>query len=154
VDPKAKKNWMKDVKDPDSSALPILSDSELGVIYDGNPDQKSGVKILSLLITGNYAEAFNMMPMDKVRPQLLSGFEKLWPGVTKDMLGMEFYRYHPRAIAAWPPVRSRFDALSDEIRRPENHLYFAGDFTESSHSDGAFFSAARVVKQIMKAEKQ
>jgi monoamine oxidase len=63
---------------------------------------------------------------------------------------MEFYRYHPRAIAAWPPGRSRFDELSNEIRRPENNVILAGDFTESSHSDGAFISAHRAVSYILK----
>ena len=62
---------------------------------------------------------------------------------------MEFYRFHPRAIAAWPVGRSRFDEFSNEIRRPENNVYLAGDFTESSHSDGAFISAHRVVQAIL-----
>jgi monoamine oxidase len=67
---------------------------------------------------------------------------------------MEFYRYHPRAVAGWPVGRSRFDALSDEIRKPERGVFFAGDFTESTHSSGAFEAAARVVRDIMKVRAQ
>jgi monoamine oxidase len=137
-----------------SSILPILSDSDLGVIYDGNPDQKGKTKILSLLITGNFAEAFNMMPLDQVRSEISASLDKLWPGLAKEIKGMEFYRYHPRAIAAWPPGRSRFDELSEEIRRPENGVLLAGDFTESSHSDGAFHSSSRAVRQILKMRKK
>ncbi len=137
------------------SILPLLSDSSLGVIYDGNPDQtQAKTRILSLLITGAKAEAFNFMPLDQARLALKAGFETLWPGFSKHIVGMEFHRYHPRAIAAWPVGRSRFDELADEIRRPEHGLHLAGDFTESSHSDGAFLSARRAVKLIAKDHKK
>ena len=145
----AERFWTKNGQ----SMLPILSDSKLGVIYDGNPDQGKVTKILSLLITGGQAEAFNMMPQETAREEIRAGFEKLWPGLGKEIQEIEFYRYHPRAIAAWGVGRSRFDAQSDEIRRPENHVHLAGDFTESSHSDGAFISAKRAVKQIATALK-
>ncbi|MBI2604984.1 MAG: FAD-dependent oxidoreductase [Deltaproteobacteria bacterium] len=134
------------------SFLPILSDSALGVIYDGNPDQQTKTKIVSLLATGDQAEAFNMMPLDQVRAIIHTAFDKLWPGFSKEIQTIEFYRYHPRAIAAWPVGRSRFDELSEEIRRPENRVYLAGDFTEDSHSSGAFVSASRVAGQILAAE--
>ncbi len=143
----AEKYWTKS----GSSMLPILSDSKLGVIYDGNPDQKTKAKILSLLITGAWAESFTMMPQESARLQIKEEFEKLWPGIGKEIQEVEFYRYHPRAIAAWGVGRSRFDAQSEEIRRPENHVHLAGDFTETSHSDGAFKSAERAVKQIKEA---
>jgi len=135
------------------SLLPLLSDSELGVIYDGNPDQNTETKILSLLMTGSHADQFTMMPLDTVKTQILTAFEKLWPGFSKQVQGMEFYRYHPRAIAGWPVGRSRFDVLSDELRMPENRVYLAGDFTEGTHSSGAFQSAARVVGQIISDRK-
>ena len=139
------------------SMLPVLSDSDLGVIYDGNPDdgtEGSGgaPRILSLLIGGDRAERFNFTPLDKAREEIKSAFDKLWPGLSRSIVDMEFYRYHPRAIAAWPVGRSRFDQMSDEIRTPENNVYLAGDHTESSHSDGAVNSATRAVRQILKAK--
>lgn len=134
------------------SSLPILSDSEAGVIYDGNPDHEGNTKVLSLLVHGGRAEAFNFMPGDLARAQIKHRLDQIWPGIGAQIQNMEFYSYHPRAIAAWPPGRSRFDELSQEIRRPENGLYLAGDFTETSHSDGAFLSALRVTKQILRAE--
>ncbi len=132
-----------------NSLLPLLSDSPLGVIYNGNFDPQSKTKILSLLISGKDAEIFNMMPLDQVRIHLTDSLNHLWNGIQSMIQNMEFYRFHPRAIAAWPPRRSRFDALSNEIRRPENNIFLAGDFTESSHSDGALISSARAVKQIL-----
>ena len=63
---------------------------------------------------------------------------------------MTFYRYHPHAIASWPVGRSRFDSLSDSLRQPQGRIYFAGDFTEDTHSNGASLSAIRVVKDILK----
>jgi monoamine oxidase len=136
------------------NALPILSDSDLGVIYDGNPDQKTSTQILSLLITGHHAEKFTMMPMDEVKKQIMIAFDQLWPEFSKEIQGMEFYRYHPRAIAGWPVGRSRFDELSDELRMPENQIYLAGDFTEGTHSSGAFESASRVTRQLISVLKR
>ncbi len=131
------------------SILPILTDSELGVIYDGNLDQENQTRILSLLITGHYAETFNMMPLDQVSSIIKKKFGEFWPGIESKIERMEFYRYHPRAIASWPVGRSRFDELSNAIRKSENHIFLAGDFTESSHSDGAFISAKRVTQEII-----
>lgn len=138
----------------DASLLPLLSDSELGVVYEGNPDQETKMKIISLLITGSRAEAFNFMNQDQTRAMITAAFERLWPGFSKHITGMEFYRYHPRAIAGWPVGRSRYDELSEAIRKPENRVYLAGDFTEGTHSSGAFVSAFRVVDQIKKVEKK
>lgn len=143
VSEKAERFWAKDGQ----SMLPILTDSSLGVIYDGNPEQK-GTKILSLLIFGDEAERYNLMALSDVGSEIRSNFEKLWPGFSKEILDLEFYRFHPRAVASWPVGRSRFDELSNEIRRAENNIHLSGDFTESSHSDGAFLSAERVFKQI------
>jgi len=149
VPAKAARFWTKD----GASILPILSDSDLGVIYEGNLAEDSPTKVLSLLVCGDTAELFNMISLDKVRAQITAGLDRLWPGIKDEINDMEFYRYHPRAIAAWPVGRSRFDDLSNEIRRPQNRVYLAGDFTESSHSDGAFISAHRAVAGILEARR-
>ncbi len=130
------------------TALPVLSDSEVGVVYDGNAGQNTAVKILSLLVTGDPAEQFNLMPLDIVRKQIDKKLDHFWPGLSKEIMGVEFFRIHPRAIAAWPVGRSRFDEGSQAVRAPEGRLYLAGDFTENSHSDGAVRSAYRAVAQI------
>ena len=144
----AEKYWLtKDGK----NVLPILSDSPLGVIYSANKN-KDGDFILNLLITGDAAEKFNHRAIlfEEVRKDLNQAFGKFWKGSEKHIKKYDFYRYHPRAIAAWPVGRSRFDALSESMRKPFGNIYFAGDFTESSHSDGAVYSALRVVKDIAK----
>ena len=112
------------------------------------------MKIISLLVSGARAEAFNFLNQDQTRAMITGAFDKLWPGFSKMIKGMEFYRFHPRAIASWPVGRSRFDDLSNEIRKPENNLHLAGDFTEDSHSSGAFESASRVVSQIIAERKK
>ncbi len=136
------------------SMLPILSDSDLGVIYDGNPDQTAPTKVLSLLVHGDLAEAYNLMPLDVVRPKIVASLDKFWPGIGREVTHMEFYRYHPRAVAAWPVGRSRYDDLSNEVRKPEHGVHLAGDFTESSHSNGAVMSAQRAVRQILAARAE
>ncbi len=131
------------------TVLPILTDSELGVIYGGTGGN-ANTAVLNLLITGAYAEAFNnrLNAYDEIKGILLAAFEKLWPGFGAEARDIYFYRYHPRAIAVWPLGRSRFDALSESLRRPQGRVYFAGDFTEDSHSNGAARAGIRVAREI------
>ena len=86
---------------------------------------------------------------EDIQETLLEAFEKLWPGFSPSVKQMTFYRYHPSAIASWPIGRSRFDSLSDSLRLPQGRIYFAGDFTEDTHSNGASHSAIRAVKDIL-----
>jgi monoamine oxidase len=148
VDSKASHFW----KTKGVSHLPIISDGPLGVIYEGKSEPNKDF-VLNLLINGSYAERFNSRvsggPED-VQETLIEAFEKLWPGFRPSVKQMTFYRYHPHAIASWPVGRSRFDSLSDSLRQPQGRIYFAGDFTEETHSNGASYSAIRVVKDILK----
>jgi monoamine oxidase len=151
LDPAAAKFWTVNGK----SALPLLAGGSLGVLYSGaSTDDASTAAskeiLLNLLVHGPAAEGFNARTgsLDDVQSKLEESLEALFPGVRPLIHGWTFYRYHPRAIAAWPVGRSRFDALSDLLRRPFGNLYFAGDFTESSHSDGAALSAKRVSEQL------
>ena len=150
LDRRAERFWHRNGED----LLPILSGGPLGVIYGGNPPEATGSTILNLLVTGPHAEAYNARTgsVDDVRKAIAPELEKFWPGIGRDVRYMTFVRYHPRAIAGWPVGRSRFDELSDEVRRPQGRLYLAGDFTENTHSDGASWSAIRVVRQICAAE--
>jgi monoamine oxidase len=153
MSPEAKKYW---TNSKGESHLPILSDSQLGVIYSATESKKDNAFVLNLLITGETAEKFNYRAIlfENVRNDLNLEFNKIWPGSSKYIKKYQFYRYHPRAIASWPVGRSRFDKLSESIRKPQGNIYFAGDFTESSHSDGAVYSALRVVNDILAREKK
>lgn len=145
IDGKADSFWKRN----GASILPILTDGPLGVIYEGHSEVGQDA-LLNLLITGADAEHFNSrIATDEIRENLLEAFEKQWPDIKPAVKKMTFYRYHPRAIASWPVGRSRFDHLSDAIRQPQGRIYFAGDFTEDSHSNGAATSALRVVKDIL-----
>ncbi|MEB3223022.1 MAG: NAD(P)/FAD-dependent oxidoreductase [Candidatus Sericytochromatia bacterium] len=136
--------------------LPILTGGPLGVIYGENTPERPGGShtVLNLLVTGDHAEAFNARTgsVDDARKVIAAALEAQFKGITPYVRYMNFVRYHPRAIASWPVGRSRFDALSEELRKPQGRLYLAGDFTEGTHSDGAAWSAARVVRQICAAE--
>ncbi|MGV3523902.1 MAG: flavin monoamine oxidase family protein [Candidatus Sericytochromatia bacterium] len=152
LDKAAEKYWTQ----AGSNVLPILSGGPLGVIYPGNAEADAEEVLLNLLITGDHAEAFNSraLSLDDVQQQLEAAFEKTFPGIGPLIRKWTFYRYHPRAIASWPVGRSRFDALSNGLRKAHGHLYFGGDFTESSHSDGAVVAALRVSQQITAAFKK
>jgi monoamine oxidase len=153
MDPAAKKYWLTSKGE---NVLPILSDGPLGVIYSATTGKNGGDYVVNLLVTGPAAEKFNYRAIlfEQVRKELNEAFEKQWPGSSKLIKKYQFYRYHPRAIASWPVGRSRFDKLSESIRKPHGRIYFAGDFTESSHSDGAVISAARVVNDITAREQK
>ena len=148
LDNKASHFW----KTKGVSLLPIISDGPLGVIYEGMSEPNKDA-VLNLLVNGSYADHFNSRvnggPED-VQETLTEAFEKQWPGFRPLVKQMIFYRYHPHAIASWPVGRSRFDSLSDSLRQPQGRIYFAGDFTEDTHSNGASLSAIRVVKDILK----
>lgn len=146
LDKAAEKYWTVD----GVSVLPILSGGALGCVYPGAENGSSETIMLNYLVTGAPAEAYNSRErsLDDVQAAMEAEMERLWPGSKAMIKQWTFYRYHPRAIASWPVGRSRFDELSENLRRPHGRLYFAGDFTESSHSDGAMFSALRVSKQI------
>ncbi|WKJ89498.1 NAD(P)/FAD-dependent oxidoreductase [Methylomonas montana] len=135
------------------SVLPILTDGPLGVIYEGasKPGEDA---LLNLLVSGADAERFNsrISDPDQIQEALLAAFDKQWPGFRQSVKQMSFYRYHPRAIASWPVGRSRFDSLSESLRKPQGRVYFAGDFTEDTHSNGASQSAIRVVKAILRED--
>jgi monoamine oxidase len=149
LDKQAEKFWTS----KGETALPILSGGRLGCIYPGHEGGPDDAVMINCLVTGNAAEMYNQrtMSFDDVQKSMESAMEEMWPGSKKMIRRWTFYRYHPRAIASWPVGRSRFDDLSNEIRKPYGHMYFAGDFTESSHSDGATISALRVKSAIAKA---
>jgi monoamine oxidase len=146
LDAAAARFWTVDGR----SALPLLAGGSLGVLYSGASvdGQAGGARevLLNLLVHGPAAEGYNARTgsLDDAQARLEEALEQLFPGIRPLIHSWSFYRYHPRAIAAWPVGRSRFDALSDLLRRPFGNIYFAGDFTESSHSDGAALSARRV----------
>lgn len=146
LDKAAEKFWTAE----GGSALPILTGGPLGVMYEGRTPEKSDFVMVNHLVTGDFAEIFNArtMSLDDVQKQLEEAYEKTFPGSKAMIRKWTFYRYHPRAIASWPVGRSRFDELSKGLRKAHGHLYFGGDFTESSHSDGAVISAKRISSQI------
>jgi monoamine oxidase len=151
LDPAAARFWTIEGR----SLLPLLAGESLGVLYPGGSTEGQapapGEVLLNLLVHGPAAEDFNarLGALDDVKARLEESLDALFPGIRPLIHGWTFYRYHPRAIAAWPVGRSRFDALSERLRRPFGNVYFAGDFTESSHSDGAALSARRVSDQIV-----
>lgn len=146
LEPQATHYWQHDGE----SVLPILTDGPLGVVYEGHAENDQQA-ILNLLISGKYADQFNarIASADDIRENLLAALEQQWPGIKPSVKQVQFYRYHPRAIASWPVGRSRYDRLSDSLRQPQGRVYFAGDFTEDTHSNGASTAALRCVKAIL-----
>lgn len=147
LDKAAEKYWSVD----GISVLPILTGGPLGCVYPGADNGSRETIMLNCLVTGAPAEAYNSRErsLDDVQMVMEAEMERLWPGSKALVKQWTFYRYHPRAIASWPVGRSRFDELSENLRKAHGRLYFAGDFTESSHSDGAVISARRVSDQII-----
>lgn len=142
----AEKYWTVD----GANILPLLAGGPIGVVYPGHAPAGGDKIMVNLLVTGAAAERYNsrMISFDDVQKMIENGMEKQFPGIKPMIERWTFYRYHPRAIASWGVTRSRFDDLSEVMRRAHGRLYFAGDFTETTHSDGAMKSAYRVSSQI------
>ena len=139
----AEKLWAK--ADP----FPVLSGGELGVIYGPHATDTQGPEIVfSFLIYGPEAEAYHMAPRDSKRQEVLESMDVYWPGFSKYVKEVVFYSYHPAAVTYWPRGRSPLDAGSEAIRTPHQGLFLAGDWTESSHAEGAVRSAILAVDQV------
>lgn len=130
---------------------PILTGGLLSMVSVASGSDEDVVNVVS---KADGARRLNALNDDAARQVVLEELERLWPGVGSHVRGMAFVKYRPHAIASWPVGRSRLDALSDAVRRPIGRLYLAGDFTEGTHSDGASWSAVRVVRQICAAERR
>ena len=129
--------------------FPVLSNAELGVIYGPHAtDTKGAEMVFSFLIYGPEAEAYHMAPRDVKRAEVMEGMDALWPGFSKYVHETFFYSYHPAAVTYWPKGRSPLDELSAAIRTPNQGLFLAGDWTESSHAEGAVHSALLTTDKV------
>lgn len=136
-------------------SFPILSRGPLGVIYGivGKPSENQTEEVFTLLIHGKYA-MFYLDPQDKIKKDLISHLEKIWPGFSQYVKAAYFYGYHPGATPSWPVGRSPLDAKSKSLQKPVAGLYLVGDYIYSNHADGAVISAQKVAQIISNAKKK
>ncbi|SEL04938.1 monoamine oxidase [Stigmatella aurantiaca] len=136
------------------SILTMLSDTQAGSIYDVTNLQGSGEtgrdQLLTLLLHAKFARDLMSLPLDEVREKSAEALDALFPGVRRHIRSAEIFVY-PQAVAYWPLElgRSRFDALANELRRPQGRIYFGGDTTVDSHSEGAVVSALEISRQLI-----
>jgi monoamine oxidase len=130
--------------------FPILSDGPLGVIYGvpGEADPRAPLDVFSLLIYGQAANAFHMVPREAKVAEVVAALDVLWPGAAAQVASSEVFTYHPGAVAVWPPGRSPLDRASQLLREPNQSTYLIGDWTWSAHSDGAARSARDAAEHI------
>jgi monoamine oxidase len=130
--------------------FPVLTDGPLGVIYGVQHDSPSSqpLEVFAFLVYGLQARLFHMVPRDTKVKAMLDEVDRLWPGFSKHVKATHVYTYHPTSLAVWPPGRSPLDEPSELIRTPELGTYLAGDWTWSSHSDGAAKSGINAAKLI------
>jgi monoamine oxidase len=85
-----------------------------------------------------------------MREHAVASLEALFPGITPHVKLVELFVY-PTAVAYWPLElgRSRYDALAQELRRPQGRVWIGGDTTENSHSEGAVQAAQRMAREIV-----
>jgi monoamine oxidase len=117
-----------------------------GVAHPAPPGQ--ALEVFSLLVYGDDAAAFHMVPREVKVRRILAALDKLWPGLSSHVHSSEVFSYHPAAIPVWPPGRSPLDHLARALREPEHGLYLAGDYTMSAHANGAADSAQAVAARI------
>lgn len=142
----ARKLWLIGGKPP----LALLTDGALGVVYGtfGEPPKGTDSEVFSLLVHGQAASSFHMVPRDLKLRELYTHLDQQWPGFSKQVQGTQVYTYHPGAVPVWPPGRSPLDELAQDLREPELGLYLAGDYLYNAHSDGAAKSGIRAAEKI------
>jgi monoamine oxidase len=144
----AKKYWMTS---EGHSMLPILTDASLGVIYSGNPDKtsKSKTQVLTLLFYGAQAEEYAKLSSEEIQKRMESDLDRFFPGIREYLIQSTVQRrFTPISIASWPVGRARNDHLAEALKQAEGRLTISGDFTESTHSEGAGRAALRAIEQI------
>lgn len=159
LDEKAEPLWHRDGQ----SVLPLLTGSPAGAIYEATDYQQdnrspgaSKDKILTLLIQGQFARPMLAMSNNEMREFSSKSLNAIFPGIAQHIKRAEIFAY-PTAVAYWPFSlhRSRFDADSQELRRPEaGTIYLGGDTTEDSHSEGAVRAGFRMADQLIDRKKE
>jgi monoamine oxidase len=146
VPKEAQKLWLHEEENP----FAIMTDGPLGVIYGtaGEPPAASSALVFSLLVHGQAAAAFHMVPREVRYQEIYAHLDRLWPGLAAMVQTTYSYTYHPAALPVWPPGRSPLDALAQELREPELGLYLAGDYLYNAHSDGAARSGIQAAERI------
>jgi monoamine oxidase len=149
VAPEAAGLWQRD----GSSILTMLSDSPAGSIYeatDFQPTGGSGERYLTLLVHARFARQMLGMSADRMREHAVESLDAIFPGIARHVRLVELFVY-PTSVAYWPfpEGRSRFDALSRELRRPQGRVWIGGDTTENSHSEGAVQAALRMAAELV-----
>jgi monoamine oxidase len=138
--------------------LTMLSDSAAGSIYEATAFQANDPgadRYLTMLVHARFAHAMLGMSADGMREHAVKSLEALFPGIAQHVKLVELFVY-PTAVAYWPLDlgRSRYDALAQELRRPQGRVWIGGDTTENSHSEGAVQAAQRMAREILGRRKE
>jgi monoamine oxidase len=133
--------------------LTMLSDSAAGSIYEATAFQANDAgadRYLTMLVHARFAHAMLGMSADGMREHAVKSLDALFPGIAAHVKLVELFVY-PTAVAYWPLElgRSRYDALAQELRRPQGRVWIGGDTTENSHSEGAVQAAQRMAREIV-----
>ena len=133
--------------------FPILAGNTLGVVYGPMSTAHATPGVFSLLLYGQAARAFHMVPRETQVAQLINQLSQRWPKLPGAVQDAYVYSYHPTALPVWPPGRSAIDAMADTLRQPTYGLHLAGDYTRGAHSSGAAqrgIEVARAVQALLK----
>jgi monoamine oxidase len=133
--------------------LTMLSDSPAGSIYEATAFQENDPgadRYLTMLVHARFAHEMLRLNADGMREHAVKSLDALFPGIAKHVKLVELFVY-PTAVAYWPLElgRSRYDALAQELRRPQGRVWIGGDTTENSHSEGAVQAAQRMAREIV-----
>jgi monoamine oxidase len=133
----------------DNMPFPVLTSGPLGVVYGIHPSPPTQpLEVFSLLVHGDAASAYHLMPREVKRQELLRELDAVWPGFSSFVRSTNIYTYHPGAVPLWPPGRSPYDAQGQLLFQAFDGLYLAGDYLVSSHSEGAVIAGRRQAAAI------
>jgi len=134
----------------DASPFPVLTDGTLGVVYGVMHPSPATVplEVFSLLVHGEAAAEFHMVPRETKLAEIDEALDHLWPGLSRSVRARHVYSYHPAALPVWRPGRAPDDAQGRALRTPEGGVHLIGDYTVSGHANGAAESGLAVAASI------
>lgn len=121
-------------------SFPILTGDHLGVLYC--PKQVGKRLIVSVLQYGEPALASQHEAVHALRQKVIERLDVIFPGISKEIMSMAVFPYHPAAVPFWPLGRSSMDEWGQRMLEPLGGVYFAGDYFFGGQLQGAVHSAS------------
>lgn len=129
------------------------TDTFIERVWDISSTQPGTAGVLIAYAQNEHALALSQLSAEEQVLQTVNAMEVFFPGTRANFVAGSAFSWHDQAWVggAWTSYGTDQLPAMVELGRPEDNFFFAGDHTDlrSAWMQGAFASAARVVKEAM-----